>query len=152
MVNSTSSLEEKRTLKPGKATGELVGGNLTVMLSLLGTLYEPNWKNKILFIEETNEEPYRVDRMLWQLKQAGVFNKIVGLIIGSFNKCNPEEPEKSFSLNEVFEQHFSQSTIPVYQGASFGHTADKFTLPIGTRVEMDADKLTITTLEKSVLQ
>lgn len=152
MVNPIASELEKRTLAGGTARGRLVGGNLTVVQSMLGTGYEPIWDYAILFIEETNEEPYRVDRMLWHFKQHGVFDKVNGVVIGSFNKCNPEEPEKSFSLNEVFDQHFSDANFPVYQGASFGHLADKFTLPIGVEAEIDADNFTITTLGKSVLQ
>ena len=152
MVNPSGSEHELRTLTSGKAKGKLIGGNLTVIQSMLGTNYEPVWDNNILFIEETNEEPYRIDRMLWHLKQYGVFEQVNGVVIGSFNKCNPEEPEKSFSLNEVFDQHFKNVNFPVYQGASFGHLADKFTLPIGVMAEIDADNFTIKTLGKSVLQ
>ena len=152
MKNPSESTLELRTLTAGKAQGRLVGGNLTVIQSMLGTDYEPIWDNAIFFMEETNEEPYRIDRMLWHFKQHGVFEKVKGVVIGSFNKCNPEEPEKSFSLNEVFDQHFKNVRFPVYQGASFGHLADKFTLPIGVMAEIDADNFTITTLGKSVLQ
>jgi len=118
--------------------------------SVIGTAYEPEWKDNIRFLEEIGEEPYRVDRMLWQLKQIGVFDQINGLAIGSFKNCNPEEPEKAFSLDEVFEQHFGEANFPVYQGAAFGHIAPKFTLPIGVNVELDADAMTIRTLERSV--
>lgn len=152
MVNPSDSILELKTLTSGKATGELIGGNLTVIVSMIGTPYEPEWDNKILFLEETGEEPYRVDRMLWQMKQADIFDKVSGVVLGSFNKCDPEEPEKSFSLNEVFEQHFSNRNFPAYQGASFGHLKDKFTLPIGVASEMDADNFMIRTLERSVLQ
>lgn len=151
MKNPSDYLKDLKTLSPGKGQGDLVGGNLTVVQALIGTPYEPNWENKILFLEETNEEPYRIDRMLWQMKQAGIFDKINGLVFGSFNKCEPEEPEKSFTLLEVLEQHFSNQKFPVYMGATFGHLSPKFTLPIGVRAEIDADKFTIRTLEKSVL-
>lgn len=151
MKNPPDNVDDIKTWSKGTAKGILVGGNLTVIASMIGTKYEPNWNNKILFLEEIKEEPYRVDRMLWQMKQAKVFDKISGLVIGSFRKCEPEEPEKSFSLEEIFMQHFSTISIPVYQGASFGHIAPKFTLPIGLNVEMDADNYTIETLEKSVI-
>ena len=140
-----------KTWVSGKAKGELIGGNLTVVVSMIGTNYEPQWENKILFLEEIGEEPYRVDRMLWQMKQAGVFDKINGLVIGSFKDCQPEEPHKSFSLEEVFEQHFAKARFPVYQGAAFGHITPKFTLPIGVLAEMDADTFSITTIERSVV-
>jgi len=151
MKNPSDYLEGLKTLTSGKAEGELIGGNMTVIVSMIGTAYEPDWENKILFLEETNEEPYRIDRMLWQMKQAGVFEKINGLVFGSFNKCEPEEPEKSFTLQEVLDQHFLGQKFPVYQGATFGHMSPKFTLPIGVLAELDADRFTIRTLEKSVM-
>ena len=150
MKNPNNYRKYLKTWVSGKAKGELIGGNLTVISAMVGTRFEPNWTNKILFLEEIGEEPYRVDRMLWQLKQAQVFDKINGLIIGSFKKCEPEEPHKSFSLEEVFAQHFSELNLPIYQGAAFGHITPKFTLPIGVLAEMDADKYTISTLEHSV--
>jgi len=139
------------TLSPGKAEGELIGGNITVIVSMIGTPYEPDWQDKILFLEETNEEPYRIDRMFWQMKQAGIFEKVKGIVFGSFNKCFPEEPEKSFTLHEVLEQHFKGLSIPVYMGATFGHMSPKFTLPVGVLAEIDADHFTIRTLERSVM-
>lgn len=151
MKNPTENQEELKTLTAGVAQGKLVGGNLTVIASQIGTPYLADWTDKILFLEEIKEEPYRVDRMLWQLKQAGVFEQINGLVLGSFRKCDPEEPEKSFSLQEVFDQHFKGVNFPVYQGASFGHIAPKFTLPIGIKAEIDADNCTLKTLEKSVV-
>lgn len=151
MKNPEDYLTDLLTLSPGKAQGELIGGNITVLVSMIGTPYEPNWQDKILFLEETNEEPYRIDRMFWQMKQAGIFNKVKGIVFGSFNKCFPEEPEKSFTLHEILEQHFTGLSIPVYMGATFGHMSPKFTLPIGVLAEMDADNFTIKTLERSVM-
>lgn len=150
MLNPSGYKDDLKTLTSGSATGELVGGNLTVLVSMVGTDYEPNWKNKILFIEETGEEPYRIDRMLWQLKQANVFDEINGVVIGAFTKCNPEEPEKSFSLDEVLDQHFKDVRFPVYKGATIGHIVPKFTMPIGLNASMDADKFSITLLEQAV--
>lgn len=151
MKNPSNNQDDLKTWTSGKAQGKLVGGNLTVVTSMIGTAYEPNWTGKILFLEEIKEEPYRVDRMLWQLRQADVFNKINGLVIGSFRKCTPEEPEKSFTLDQIFEQHFATAPFPVYQGSSFGHITPKFTLPIGVNAEMDADNFTIELLERSVV-
>ena len=150
MSNPLDYREDLKTWVSGKAEGELIGGNLTVLVAMIGTAYEPKWSGKILFLEEIGEEPYRVDRMLWQLKQRGTFDRIKGLVLGSFKDCEPEEPEKSFTLSQVFEQHFAGLKIPVYQGAAIGHIAPKFTLPIGVRAEIDADAFTIRTLERSV--
>jgi muramoyltetrapeptide carboxypeptidase len=139
------------TYQHGKATGELIGGNLTVIATMIGTKYEPNWFQKLLFLEEIGEEPYRIDRLLWQLKQAGAFEQINGLILGSFKNCSPEEPSKSFSLAEVFEQHFNAAKFPVYYGAAIGHIGPKFTVPIGAKAQMDADMYTIQILESSII-
>ena len=139
------------TYQPGIASGELFGGNLSVICSLIGTDTLPNWKNKILFLEDVAEEPYRIDRMLTQLKQSGVFDKISGLILGNFRKCIAEEPERSFSLEEVFEQHFSNVNFPVFFGAKIGHTKHKFTVPIGIEVEMNANKGTFKLKKSAVI-
>ena len=151
MKNPSSYTENLKTWSTGKAEGKLIGGNLTVLVSMIGTPYEPNWNDRILCLEEIKEEPYRIDRMLWQLKQAGVFNKVSGVVLGSFRKCDPEEPEKSFSLDEILSQHFENISFPVYQGASFGHLAPKWTIPLGIKAEIDADNHSITTLERSVV-
>jgi muramoyltetrapeptide carboxypeptidase len=150
MTNPSEYKNDLTTLTKGVAQGELVGGNLTVLASMIGTNHEPNWHNKILFLEETGEEPYRIDRMLWQLKQANVFNEINGLVLGAFTKCEPEELEKSYSLAEVLDQHFKNTIFPVYKGATIGHIIPKFTLPIGLTAKMDADNFSITLLENAV--
>ena len=89
--------------------------------------------------------------MLTQLKLAGIFNKVKGVVLGNFRKCFAEEPDRSFTLEEVFEQHFSSFDIPVYFGAQIGHTRNKFTVPIGMTVEMDADEGSIS-LKSPVVQ
>lgn len=150
LQNPSDYKNDLETLSSGKAYGELIGGNLTVVVSIIGTAYEPNWNQKILFLEDTDEEPYRIDRMLWQMKMAGVFKKVSGIVLGGFTKCEPEEPEKSFTLNEVFNQHFKDISIPVYKGAAFGHILPKFNLPIGIMAEINADDKTITLLESCV--
>jgi len=147
LKNPKEEEEQLETLHNGVAQGKLLGGNLTVVCSLIGSQYEPDWKGSILFLEETKEEPYRIDRLLWQMKLAGVFDKVNGIVLGSFYKCYALEPERAFSLGEVFDQHFSKLNKPVYRGASFGHTINKFTLPIGVLAKVDADKHIITLLE-----
>ncbi len=140
-----------KTIVPGIATGELIGGNLTVLCSSIGTVYEPEWQGKILFLEEVKEEPYRIDRMLTQLKHHGVFDKINGLVLGQFRKCIPEEPHHSFTLEEVIYQHFIAVNFPVYFGAPFGHTKLKITIPIGIKATLDASQGTLSYQEKSVV-
>lgn len=131
-------------IRPGTAKGELYGGNLSVLTGLLGTEYLPDWKGKILFLEEVREEPYRIDRMLTQWKLNGIFEQLEGVVLGQFRKCIPEEPEWSFTLDEVFDQHFKQAKFPVFSGFLCGHILDKFTLPIGQTVEMNASDFSIT--------
>lgn len=138
------------TITPGKAKGELIGGNLTVLSSLTGSDYLPDWKNKLLFLEETEEEPYSIDRMLVQLRLAGVLGKISGFIFGKCTKCDAEEPDKSLTLQQVFDDHIRPLGIPAFWGSSFGHVQNKFTLPLGIQAEMDASNGTIRLLETAV--
>ncbi len=139
------------TITEGKANGILVGGNLTVLAGMIGSEYLPDWKNKILFLEETGEEPYRIDRMLTQLKLAGVLKNISGFIFGKCVKCEAEEPEKAFTLQQVLEQHIKPLAIPAFYGAMIGHIANKYTVPIGINAEMDASEGIIKLLESATV-
>ncbi|HWY38792.1 MAG TPA: LD-carboxypeptidase [Bacteroidia bacterium] len=139
------------TINPGKAKGVLIGGNLTVLAGIMGSDYLPPWKNKILFLEEAKEEPYEVDRMLTQLKLAGVLQNISGFVFGKCAKCEAEEPAKAFTLKEVLEQHIKPLGIPAFYGAMIGHIENKYTVPIGIEAEMDAGKCTMKLLESAVL-
>ena len=138
------------TLTPGQAEGELYGGNLSVISGMVGSEYLPIWKGKILFLEDVSEEPYRIDRMLVHLKLAGVYDHLEGLILGTFSNCESKYPDRSFPLVEVFEHHFKDTHFPVYYGAQIGHTGNKYTVPVGPRVRMDADKGTLDLLEPCV--
>lgn len=140
------------TYTSGKAEGRLAGGNLSVLCSLAGTKWFPELGGRILFLEDVHEEPYRIDRMIQQLKLMGVFENISGLVLGKFPKCVAEEPDFAFTIPEVFNQHFSKAKFPVYSGAMIGHVANKYTLPIGIDARMDADKGTIELLEEAVVK
>jgi muramoyltetrapeptide carboxypeptidase len=137
-------------ITPGKTRGILVGGNMAVLTGMLGSAYLPAWENKILFLEETAEEPYRLDRMIVQLKLNGVLEKIGGFVFGKCVKCEAEEPEKAFTFQQVLEQHIKPLGIPAFYGAMIGHIENKYTLPVGIEAEMDADKGTIALLESAV--
>jgi len=138
------------TINTGKVSGELVGGNLTVLSSLIGSEYLPNWKNKILFLEEAKEEPYSIDRMLTQLKLSGVLDSISGFVFGKCAKCLAEEPLKAFTFHEVLLQHIQPLKIPAYYGAMIGHIENKLTVPLGISATMDADRGMIQLDENSV--
>lgn len=137
-------------ISPGKVSGKLVGGNLTVLAGIIGSGYLPDWKSKILFLEEAKEEPYSIDRMLTQLKLAGVLQDIRGFIFGKCVKCLAEEPHKAFLFKEVLEQHIKPLGIPAYYGAMIGHIENKFTVPIGTDAQMDAGKFELILQEPAV--
>jgi muramoyltetrapeptide carboxypeptidase len=140
-----------QTLRPGKASGKLLGGNLTVLTALAGTPFLPDFSGAILFLEDTDEAPYRIDRMLTQIGQAGILRKVAGVVFGQCTNCKPSDGSTSlFTLSEVFQQHLGPLGVPVYTGAMFGHVDDQFSLPVGCRAEIDADAGTIRLLESPV--
>jgi muramoyltetrapeptide carboxypeptidase len=142
-------------IKSGKAKGNLVGGNLSVVVSLIGTEYDIDTTDKILFFEDIGEEPYSIDRMLTQMIMAGKFEKVKGIALGVFKDCESkkENPsfDSSFSLIEVFFERLENLNIPVIYGLSFGHIKNKFTLPIGINAELDVNNQTLTLLEPAVI-
>jgi len=138
-------------ISKGVAQGDLIGGNLTVFSQLVGTPFLPDMHGKLLFLEDINEEPYRMDRMLMQLKLGGILSQINGIIIGECRKCVSEEPDKSLTLKQVFQDHLSNLNIPIFYGAKFGHIKDKWTLPIGIKAEMNADIGSLKLLEPAVV-
>jgi muramoyltetrapeptide carboxypeptidase len=139
-----------RTIAPGKARGRLVGGNLSVLTALLGSPYVPPFDGAILFLEDVDEQIYRVDRMLTQLRLSGLLGRIRGFVFGSCSKCEPGEGYGSLTLEEVLDEHVKPLGIPAYEGAMIGHQARQFTVPIGVEVEMDAAAGTIAMLEPAV--
>ena len=156
--NSTSGDDENvygvTSIVKGKGKGRLVGGNLSIMVSLIGTEFDVDFSKKIIFIEEIGEEPYRIDRMLTQMIQAGKFENAAGVMMGIFRKCEVKKESdltaKSFTLMEVLQDRLGSLKIPVVYGMSFGHVKDKFTIPFGALAELDAGKQTFTLLEKAV--
>jgi muramoyltetrapeptide carboxypeptidase len=144
-----------RTLRGGKARGKLVGGNLSLVVSVIGTPYDVDTANSIIFLEEVEEEPYRVDRMLTQMLEAGKFETAAGVALGVFLKCVPKPDESgvtsSFSVEEVLSTRLSPLSIPVVYGMSCGHITNKFTLPFGIEAELDSVEQKITLLEPAVI-
>ena len=140
-----------RTFRGGKATGRLLGGNLTVLAALVGTSWLPDFDGAILFLEDVGEAPYRIDRMLTQLSLAGLLGKVAGVVFGQCNNCAASESSYGgFTVSEVLQQHFEPLGIPAFQGAAFGHIASQFSLPVGIRAEIDADIGSIQLLEPAV--
>jgi muramoyltetrapeptide carboxypeptidase len=140
-----------RTIQPGRATGRLLGGNLTVLASLAGTSYLPDFSGAILFLEDVDEAEYRIDRMLTQLALAGILRKLAGVVFGQCTNCRATGPSYGgFTLAQVLDHHLKPLGVPAYQGALFGHVDDQFSLPVGARAEIDADAGTIRLLESPV--
>ena len=132
------------TIHGGKATGRLIGGNLTIFTALLGTPFEVDLKDAILFLEETGEEPYDVDRMLTQLLLSGKLDQVAGIVFDKCDNCKPGDYKPAFyntlSLEEVLEDRLGKLGCPVLYGLPLGHLADKPTLPMGIQTTLDADR------------
>lgn len=151
-VAKESNLFKTETIAPGKCRGELIGGNLSLLTAMAGTPFAlRNTKGKLLFIEDVGEQPYRVDRMLTQLRQSIDLRQLAGVALGVFEDCNPRDATASQSLIEVLKDRLGDLGIPVIYGLSFGHIRDQFTLPVGVEAELDADKATMTFLETAVI-
>ncbi|MCA1009197.1 S66 peptidase family protein [Halobacillus halophilus] len=128
-----------KSIQNGKAEGILVGGNLTVLADSLGTDFELNTDNRILFIEEINEPAYRIDAMLMHLKLAGKFERVKGVILGDFNLEASEFVETQLLLRQFFAPY----NIPVLQGFPAGHCTPNYGIPIGGRVYLDTISLVV---------
>ncbi len=121
----------------GKATGRLIGGTLSLITSLIGTPYEPDFKKAILVLEDVGEEPYRVDRMLTQLRLAGVFDKIAGVVLGDWHNCVAKNKADG-TIEAVLDEHFSPLPIPVVKNFPYGHGIKGTVFPIGAKARLNA--------------
>ena len=146
----TDNVFQTTTIRGGKAKGKLVGGNLSLLAPLAGTKYQPNIKGKLLFIEEIGESPYRIDRMLTQLRQSYPLRDAAGIILGVFRGCEMKEGSRSLSLMDTLKDRLGDLNIPVFYGAAIGHIENNMTLPIGIKASFNADSGLITLLEKGV--
>ena len=140
-----------RSFSKGKAKGRLVSGNLSLICSLLGTPYEVDMENNILFIEEVNEEPYRIDRMLTQLLLSGKIQKCSGIILGQFTKCILPHYERSLTTDEVIRDRILSLKKPTLMNFMSGHSYPKLTLPIGAEIILDCEECLIKVLEPVVI-
>jgi muramoyltetrapeptide carboxypeptidase len=142
-----------QSITSGKATGQLLGGNLTVLTALVGTPYLPALKGAILFLEDVDEAEYRVDRMLTQLGQAGILGSLAGVVFGQCTDCVAKGTQGygGFTLSQILRDHFGRLGVPAFQGSFFGHIADQYVLPVGVNAEIDADAGTIRLLGPAVI-
>ncbi|HEY4613640.1 MAG TPA: LD-carboxypeptidase, partial [Bacteroidota bacterium] len=140
--------ESVQTLRAGKATGRLLGGNFALVMSLLGTPYAPGFKKSILVLEDTDEAPHRIDRMLMQLLNAGALGKISGLAFGKFTDCVPKDPASPhFTVEQVLAQYAERLRVPVLTNLQYGHIPKKLTIPLGVKARLDSTKGTLEVLE-----
>lgn len=131
------------TLVPGKTSGMLCGGNLSLLAASLGTPWEIDTRGKILFLEDIGEKTYRVDSMLTQLRNAGKFDDCAGIILGAWTDCPPEYPEKTLLLPEIFRQLIVPAGKPCISDVACGHILPTLSLPLGRNCILDAGSGTI---------
>jgi muramoyltetrapeptide carboxypeptidase len=134
----------------GVAEGPLIGGNLSLVSALAGTPYAADFTGSLLFIEEVNEEPYRIDRWMTQLDLAVGFDKAAAIMIGICENCGPQGDGPSLTLDETFDVHLQPLRVPAVTGYSFGHIRNQFTMPVGIRGRLDTEARTVTLLEAGV--
>ncbi len=141
--------DDNYTIHSGEAKGILLGGNLSVLTSMIGSDYLPSFKGAILFLEDVGESVYRVDRMLTQLKMAGILNEINGFVFGKCTEC--AAGDNSLTLKELLNDHIKPLGIPAYYGAMISHEEDNITLPVGVPAEINSTQKTIRILESAVV-
>lgn len=142
--------EEIVTINGGIAEGTIIGGNLSLIVATIGTPYEIDVKGKLLFIEEIGEEPYKIDRMLNQLRLSGKLEDASGIILGDFNNCESGKHEENLTLSQVIDDHIKPLKKPTIYNLQAGHCNPMVTLPLGVMARLDADKGELTILENSV--
>jgi len=152
-IGKIKSIGERQiqALVKGKCQGSLLGGNLSVLTSLLGSKFLPRFDKNILLLEETCEPPYKIDRMFNQLRLAGIFKNISGIILGAFNDCREGNSEKdTLTLGEIIQDYLASLKIPVLYNLSHGHLNENLTLPIGLQVKVNGVKNSIEITESAL--
>ena len=142
------SFPQLETWHSGVGEGELIGGCLSLVVASLGTPYEIKTEGKILFLEDLGEPPYRIDRMLTQLRLAGKFTKLRGIILGTFSECEPLT--EGYTLEETLREGLAELELPILGKFPAGHGRENWAIPLGVRVRLDAGKRRIEFLESAV--
>jgi muramoyltetrapeptide carboxypeptidase len=134
----------------GRAEGVLAGGNLTLLHCLVGTRYFPDLDGALLFLEDVNEDLYRIDRMLAHLRMVGALVRVRGVLIGRFSGLKRSMEDGSFGVDQVLSHYFGPLGVPVLYGVPIGHIDDQWTMPLGVRARMDAEAGSVELLEPAV--
>ncbi|MGZ3522781.1 MAG: S66 peptidase family protein [Vulcanimicrobiaceae bacterium] len=145
-------MPETEIIAGGQVRGRLAGGNLSLIASLIGTRYAVTMRDSLLFFEEVDEAPYRVDRMLTQLRLSGALLDAAGVLVGQCRNCDVDENHvyAQMPLSRVFHDRLGDLGVPVLAGASFGHIEEQWTIPIGATATLDADTRTLQVEEAAV--
>ncbi len=149
-ITEADPLFRPYVIRPGRARGPLVGGNLSLLAALAGTRHGMDATGKLVFMEDVGEDPYRVDRMLTQLRQASNLGKARGILLGVFSGCEADPDAKSLSLKETLTDRLGDLGIPVLYGHSFGHILNMCTLPVGIQATLETGSMTLTLEEAAV--
>ena len=139
------------TIRGGVAEGPLAGGNLTLLQCLIGSPYFPDLDGALLFLEDVNEDLYRIDRMLAHLRMVGALAGVRGVLIGRFSAMKRHINDGALGLDEVLGHYFRPLGVPVAHGFPIGHIGDQWTIPVGVRARLDADACTVELLEPAVV-
>jgi muramoyltetrapeptide carboxypeptidase len=142
-------LEAREALRPGVGEGELIGGCLSVVVAMLATPFVPRFDGRILFLEDTGEKAYRVDRMLVQLRQAGVFERVAGVVFGAIRPVEGSEQERT-RIAEFVAEETAGVTCPVLFGIEAGHGTENLTLPLGVRAKLESSRRRLVIAEPAV--
>ncbi|HKT60724.1 MAG TPA: LD-carboxypeptidase [Gemmatimonadales bacterium] len=134
----------------GRADGMLAGGNLTLLHCLIGTRYFPDLDGALLFLEDVNEDLYRIDRMLAHLRMIGALARLRGVLVGRLTGLKRHMEDGSFGVDEVLTHYFAPLGVPVLYGVPIGHIEDQWTMPLGVRARIDADAASVELLEPAV--
>lgn len=145
------ALEGRQTIHPGQAQGRLIGGCLSILVAMLGTPYAPDFAGRILFLEDTGERAYRIDRMLVQLKQAGALAQVAGIVVGGMKAPGGSADEQRL-IGEFIAEQTAALGVPVMDGIDAGHGTGNFTLPIGAMARLDAGGKRLEILECPVMR
>jgi muramoyltetrapeptide carboxypeptidase len=144
--------EPSKILKHGKTHGQLLGGNLSMIACLMGTPFVPKFLDSILFLEDVEEAPHRIDRMLAQLFNAGILSGLSGLVFGKFTDCNPSNPsEPHLTLDQIQKEYAEKIKCPVIGNFQYGHIPRMLTVPIGLQAMLDSKRNRLEVLESAVI-
>jgi muramoyltetrapeptide carboxypeptidase len=144
-------LDAREVVRPGVAEGELIGGCLSVVVAMLGTPWAPDFAGKILFLEDTGEKAYRIDRMLVQLKQAGALRKVAGIVFGALLAPDNNGQERRL-IGQFIAEQTADLDIPVLAGIEAGHDTENLAMPFGVRARLDSRAMKLVFPESAVTE